>query len=113
MILLCAAAVCVLVILIDGWFLRPQRDPGSENVDEPLPPKLAGYALIVLALGMLWRLLRYEAVDFSLMLVVVGALSGVIWALDRLIFVKRREAAAARHGTAADGVREPIAVEHA
>ena len=25
---------------------------------------------------MLWRLFRYEAVDFSLMLVVVGAVSG-------------------------------------
>jgi signal peptidase I len=113
LVLLCAAAVCVLIILIDGWFLRPQRDPGSVNADEPLLPKLAGYALIALSLGMLWRLLRYEAVDFSLMLVVVGALSGIIWALDRLFFAKRREAAAARVGTAAEGVREPIAVEYA
>ncbi len=64
---------CVLVILIDGWFLRPKRDPGATGEDEPLLPRLAGYALVGLALAMLWRLFRYEAVDFSFMLVVVGA----------------------------------------
>ncbi len=112
-VLLCAAAVCVLVILIDGWFLRPNRDPGATNAEEPLAPKLAGYALVGLALVMLWRLLKYEAVDFSLMLVVVGAVSGVVWGLDRLFFSRRRKEAAARFGTPADRVREPIAVEYA
>jgi len=112
-VLLCAAAVCVLVILIDGWFLRPHRDPGATQPEEPLVPRLAGYALVVLALLMLWRLLRYEAVDFSLMLVVVGAVSGVIWGLDRLFFARGRRAAAARFGTASERVREPIAVEYA
>jgi len=62
---------------------------------------------------MLWRLFRYEAVDFSLMLVVVGALSGIIWAVDRLFFAKTRIAAAAAAGTSAERVREPIAVEYA
>jgi signal peptidase I len=112
-VLLCAAAVCVLVILIDGWFLRPNRDPGATNDAQPLLPRLAAYALVVLALLMLWRLLRFEAVDFSLMLVVVGAVSGVIWGLDRLFFARGRRAAAARFGTASDRVREPIAVEYA
>jgi len=111
--LLCAAAVCVLVILIDGWFLRPRRDPGATNPDEPLLPKLAGYALVALSLGMLWRLLRYEAVDFSLMLVVVGAVSGLIWGLDRVFFARARVRAAAAAGTPAERVREPVAVEYA
>ncbi len=113
MILLCAAIVCVLVILIDGWFLRPQRDPGATSVDEPLLPRLAGYALVVLALAMLWRLFRYEAVDFSFMLVVVGAVSGAIWGLDQAFFARRRRQAAAAAGTPAERVREPIAVEYA
>ena len=68
--LLCASLACVLVILVDGWFLRPKRDPGATGINEPPLPRLAGYALIALALAMLWRLFRYEAVDFSLMLVV-------------------------------------------
>ena len=111
--LLCAGAVCVLVILIDGWFLRPRRDPGAISAEEPLLPKLAGYALVGLALGMLWRLFRYEAVDFSLMLVAVGAVSGVIWAADSAFFARRRRTAAGAAGTPAERVREPIAVEYA
>ena len=111
--LLFAGAVCVLVILIDGWFLRPRRDPGATSVEEPLLPKLAGYALVGLALAMLWRLFRYEAVDFSLMLVVVGAVSGIIWAADAAFFARRRRVAAASAGTPNERVREPIAVEYA
>ena len=111
--LLCAGVACVLVILIDGWFLRPQRDPGATNADEPLLPKLAGYALVGLSLAMLWRLFRYEAVDFSLMLVIVGALSGIIWAADQAFFARRRRVAAASAGTPSERVREPIAVEYA
>jgi len=112
-VLLCASLACVLVILIDGWVLRPRRDPSATSIEEPLLPKAAGYALVVLALGMLWRLFRYEAVDFSLMLVVVGAVSGVIWGLDRLFFARSRNRAAASAGTLPERVREPVAVEYA
>ena len=111
--LLSAGAVCVLVILIDGWFFRPRRDPGASSAEEPMLPKLAGYALVGLSLGMLWRLFKYEAVDFSLMLVVVGAVSGIIWAADQLLFARRRKLAAVSAGTPAERVREPIAVEYA
>src|SRR5580692_2644680 len=111
--LLCAGVVCVLVILADGWFVRPKRDPGATSVQEPILPRMAGYALVGLSLAMLWRLFRYEAVDFSLMLVVVGAVSGLIWALDQAFFARRRVQGAAAAGTSADRVREPIAVEYA
>jgi signal peptidase I len=112
-VLLCASLACVLVILIDGWVLRPRRDPSATSIEEPWLPKAAGYALVVLALGMLWRLFRYEAVDFSLMLVVVGAVSGAIWGLDRLFFARNRDRAAASAGTLPERVREPVAVEYA
>jgi len=111
--LLCAGVVCVLVILADGWFIRPRRDPGAASTEEPWLPKMAGYALVVLSLAVLWRLFRYAAVDFSLMLVVVGAVSGIIWLLDQLFFARRRGSAAAAAGTPAERVREPIAVEYA
>jgi signal peptidase I len=112
-VLLCAAIACVLVILIDGWFLRPRRDPGASSSLEPVVPRLAGYVLIGLALAMLWRLFRYEAVDFSFMLVLVGAISGAIWGLDQAFFARRRRRAAAAAGTPPERVREPIAVEYA
>src|SRR5271168_674437 len=111
--LLCAGVVCVLVILADGWFVRPKRDPGATSVHEPWLPKMAGYALVGLALAMLWRLFRYEAVDFSLMLVVVGAISGAVWAADQAFFARRRRQAAAAAGTPVERVREPLAVEYA
>jgi signal peptidase I len=101
------------VILVEGWFLRPKRDPGAMSVEEPWLPKLAGYGLIVLAVVMLWRLFRYEAVDFSLMLVVVGAVSGLIWGLDQAFFARRRRQTAAAAGTTPERVREPLAVEYA
>jgi signal peptidase I len=113
MVLLCAGIVCVLVILADGWFYRPKRDPGATSVAEPMLPKMAGYALVLLSDLMLWRLFRYEAVDFSLMLVVVGVVSGLIWASDQAFFARRRKVAAAAAGTPAERVREPIAVEYA
>jgi len=113
MVLLCAGIVCVLVILADGWFYRPKRDPGATSVAEPTLPKMAGYALVLLSVLMLWRLFRYEAVDFSLMLVVVGVVSGLIWALDQAFFARRRKVAAVAVGTPAERVREPIAVEYA
>jgi len=112
-VLLCAAVVCVLVLLVDGWFLRPARDPGATSVDEPLLPRIAGIALVALSALMLWRLFRYEAVDFSLMLVAVGAISGVIWLLDQAFFARKRKAGAAAAGTPQERVREPIAVEYA
>ena len=97
--LLCAGVICVLVILVDGWFARPKRDPGAISVDEPWAPKIAGYVLVALSLAMLWRLFRYEAVDFSLMLVVVGAVSGLIRGADQVFIARRRKQNAAAAGT--------------
>ncbi len=111
--LMCGALVCVAAILYDGWILRPKRDPGATGTAEPWPAKFAGYALIAIAAIMLWRLFRYEAVDFSLMLVIVGAAAGAIWALDALLFRKRRIAAASAAGTPPGEAREPLAVEYA
>jgi signal peptidase I len=111
--LLCGGVACVLVILIDGWFVRPRRDPGASSSSEPMVPRLAGYVLVALSLAMLWRLFRYEAVDFSFMLVLVGAISGAIWGLDQAFFARRRAQAAAAAGTPPERVREPIAVEYA
>ncbi len=113
LVLLCAAAACVLLILIDAWFLRPKRDPATTGTDEPALVKVAGYALVVLALVLLWRMFRYEAVDFSLMLVIVGAVAGIVWAVDVLFFAKSRAAAARAAGTPDSAVREPVAVEYA
>jgi signal peptidase I len=108
-----AAIGCLLALLVDGWFLRPKRDPAATGANEPQLTRLAGYALIAFSVAMLWRLFHNEAVDFSLMLVAVGAISGAIWGLDQAFFARRRKQMAASAGTPPERIREPIAVEYA
>jgi signal peptidase I len=113
MILLAADLACVVLLLIDAWVWRVRRDPAATSVVDPALTRGATYGVGGLSALVLWRMFRHEAVDFSLMLVVVGALAGLIWGLDHLIFGKRRLAAAVAAGTAPAQVREPIAVEYA
>jgi signal peptidase I len=101
-----------MVILVDGWLLRPKRDPSATGADSPFITYI-GYAVLVLAIGMLWRLFRNEGGDFSFMLVLVGGLSGAIWGLDQAFFARRRKRAALATGTQADRIRDPIGVEYA
>jgi len=109
----CAALGCIALILYDGWVLRPRRDPAATGAREPPLPRIAGYALLAIAALALWRMFRYEAVDFSLMLVAAGAVSGAIWGVDRGFFRRRRQSLAREAGTADAQVREPVAVEYA
>ncbi len=108
----CALGV-LAVVLIDGWFLRPRRDPTSSGANEPSYLRVCTYLLVGLAVAMMWRLFRHEAVDFSLMLMVVGGLAGLIWAIDAALFARGRIERASRAGGTAETVREPVAVEYA
>ncbi len=108
-----AALVCVVSILYDGWVLRPRRDPGATGAQESAFVRIAGYALLAIAVIALWHMFRAESVDFTLLLTVVGVAAGAIWALDGLFFRHRRRAIAAQAGSAPEAVREPIAVEYA
>jgi len=51
--------------------------------------------------------------DFSFILVVATAVTGVVWGLDSLLWKPKRVAAAAASGVTPDGVREPVVVEYA
>jgi signal peptidase I len=51
--------------------------------------------------------------DFSFILVAATALTGVIWALDSVLFKGKRVADARARGVAPENVREPIVVEYA
>lgn len=51
--------------------------------------------------------------DFSFILVAATALTGVIWAIDTLMFKRERLAAAAARGVPPGEVREPMVVEYA
>jgi signal peptidase I len=107
------AAVAYLVILVDGWVIAPRQLAAGKRIDGP---RAQAYVVVLVAacLGALWRLLRYEAAEFSLVLVVLGAVAGVVWAIDALFFAGARHAAATAASSAQPApAAEPVGVEYA
>src|SRR5580658_6337059 len=112
--LLAALAVpAALVAIVDDWFLRPRRRiAGGGTADGPL---LAAnyYLLPLLLLAALLRLLLSERLDFSLVLVIVVAVAGLVWLLDHLLFEPARRRAAAAAGRDPAALPLPVTVDYA
>lgn len=104
-----------LIALIDDWFLRPGREIAAAPAPARDPPlaRAAYLALPILVIGAVVRMLRAEALDFSLVLVLIAAVSGVVWALDSAWLRPARVRRAATAGKAADAAREPATVDYA
>ncbi len=117
-----------LVCIVDDWFLRPRRvaslattplatatQPGPINTDPSDGPLMkALYALLpVLVLAAVYRMLTAERADFSLVLVVITALSGIVWGLDAWLLRPRREAAVRAAGRDPATLADPGTVDYA
>ncbi len=111
MLALPAALICI----VDDWFLRPRRAIAAGNsavVDGPLM-KLLYFALPILVVMAVIRMLTAERADFSLVLVLITAISGVVWAVDHWLLAPRREAAARAAGRDPATLTEPGTVDYA
>lgn len=100
------AAPATLVCVIDDWFLRPRRQiaAAGQYVDPPLMRVL--YAVLpVLLIAAFFQLLNAQRADFSLVLILITLLSGLVWGIDRLWLHRWRTAAAQRAG------RDPATIE--
>jgi signal peptidase I len=89
-----------LIVIVDDWFLRPRRRLAAlpaEAVD-PAPLRLAYAIFPVLVIAGAVRLFRSERLDFSLVLVIVSVVGGIIWALDALWLRRRRTTAVPEPG---------------
>ncbi len=111
-----------LVCIVDDWFLRTRRLVAVAPTGGTEPPAAAvdpGWlrvlyaALPVLILCGVARLLVAERVDFSLVLVLITALSGLVWALDALAFRRGRYATIAGAGRDPAQFAEPGTVDYA
>ncbi len=104
-----------LVAVIDDWFLRPGREIAAAPAPARDPPfaRAAYLALPVLVIGAVLRMLRAEALDFSLVLVLIALVSGVVWAIDSAWLRPARAHGAAAAGKALDAAREPATVDYA
>jgi signal peptidase I len=116
-ILAMVAPVLVLVCVVDDWFLRPRRAlAGPAGVAAPVDPvalRILYTLLPLVVLVAVYRLLTAERADFSLVLVLITAVSGVVWAVDALLLRPRRTAAALAAGRDPASVAEPGTVDYA
>ncbi len=104
-----------LIAVIDDWFLRPAREIAAAPAPARDPPlaRVAYLALPLLVIGAVVRMLRAEALDFSLVLVLIALVSGVVWAIDAAWLRAARARRATAAGKAADAAREPATVDYA
>ncbi len=96
---------------LDSWFLHPRRVLAGAR--EPALVTVAYYALPIVCVAVIWRLLTAQTLDFSVVLFGISLVTGVIWALDALFFRKRRAAAAAAAGRNVADLPEPGTIDYA
>jgi signal peptidase I len=110
------AAPVGLLCLIDSWFFAPRRAIAAGTTDAPDPPLMAAayFLLPFLVVAVIVRMISAESLDFSVVLLSLSVVTGVIWAIDNWLVRPRRErAAAAAAGGKPLALAEPGTVDYA
>lgn len=99
---------------IDSWFLSPRRQIAAGVVDAPVPviTRVAYFALPVLVVAMIVRMVTAETLDFSLVLLELSLVTGLIWGIDHF-FVRKTRAVKIKDGGNEIAVPEPGTVDYA
>ncbi|MET0293239.1 MAG: signal peptidase I [Steroidobacteraceae bacterium] len=104
-----------LVAIVDDWFFRPRRriaaHPGAAN--DPALMRVVYGVLPVLACAAVVRMFLAERLDFSLVLVLVAATTGLVLLVEVAGWRRRRVALAQSAGKPADAAPEPGVVDYA
>jgi signal peptidase I len=98
------ALPAVIIAIINDWFLRPHRRAGPGA--EPRLITVIQYALPVLLIAALWRVLASERLDFNALLVLATVVAGLTWLLDHWVFAPARAHSA--RGTGRDPGSQPV-----
>ncbi len=104
-----------LVCLVDDWLLRPARRARAGGVP-PAKPAVITFcyrALPILLVAVVLWILATQRVNFSLVLVIITAVSGLIWLVDALLLAPRRRRAAEAPGADGSARIEPTTVDYA
>ncbi|HEV7607704.1 MAG TPA: signal peptidase I [Steroidobacteraceae bacterium] len=109
------AAPIAIWCAIDSWLLAPRRKIAAGSLDAPDPPLLrAMYTVLpVFVLAPIVRMISAETLDFSLVLLLLSVVTGLVWLVDHLVFRKRREQAAANAKPVPLVLPEPGTVDYA
>src|ERR1700744_2880463 len=104
-----------LIGVVDDWFLRPRRQLARAPEVARDPPFITAvyYALPVLIIAGVVRLLSAEELDFSAVLLLISVVTGVIWLVGVLLFQRIRAKAARAAGKNPGDIPEPGTVDYA
>jgi signal peptidase I len=104
-----------LIGVVDDWFLRPRRQLAVAPQIARDPPMIAAvyYALPVLIIAGVVRLLSAEELDFSAVLLVIAVVTGIVWLVDSVVFRRFRANAAHAAGKSLADIPEPGTVDYA
>jgi signal peptidase I len=82
-----------LWLLIDSWIFAPRRRL-AHGLDTPDPPllRVAYFILPLLVVAVIVRMISADTLDFSLVLLLLSAATGIVWVIDSLFFRKKRDA---------------------
>jgi signal peptidase I len=107
------AVPATLIAVVDDWFVRPQRRAAPNARSEPPIVAVVYYVLPVLLVAAVINLLRSERLDFSMLLVLVAAVAGLVWLIDHLLLAPARARAARRAGRDPAAQPVPVTVDYA
>lgn len=104
-----------LLCVLDDWLLRPRRQLASAPglVADPRALSLAYGLLPILIAAAVVHLFLLEQLDFSAVLVIIAAITGLIWAADALLLGPLRRRAARAAGKDPQALPEPRTVDYA
>ena len=99
----------------DSWILAPRRQiaAGALAVQDPPLLRVAYAVLPVLVIAVIVRMISAERLDFSLVLLLLSIATGLVWAVDTLLFRKKRELAMAKGVGGELALPEPGTVDYA
>jgi signal peptidase I len=109
------AIPATLIAVVDDWFLRPRRQLAVAPAIIRDPPVITAvyYALPVLIIAGVVRLLSAEELDFSAVLLLISVVTGVIWLADVMLLRRFRANAARSAGKSLADIPEPGTVDYA
>ena len=105
-----------IICVIDDWFIRPKRQlrlVGGEPAHDPFVMRVLYWVLPFTVIAVFFQLMSAQRADFSLVLIVITAISGVVWAIDHWLLRPGREAAGRAVGRTPETLEVPGTVDYA
>jgi signal peptidase I len=103
-----------LWLLFDSWMLAPRRrlERGADTPD-PVLLRIAYFLLPIVVVAVIVRMISAESLDFSLVLLLISLVTGLVWLIDSAFVRRKREAEHSRVTKKDTVAPEPGTVEYA